>query len=50
MRKIIIALALVAFTSSAAFAGTATKAGTSVDRSAAGSTSIDRTHATTMAR
>ena len=50
MRKIIIALVLVAITSSTAFAGTAAKAGATVDRSAAGSANIDRTHAVTLTK
>ena len=50
MRKIIIALALVALTSSSAFAGTHAKAGTSVDRTTARSSNIDRTHAVSFSR
>jgi hypothetical protein len=42
MRKIIFALALVALTSSSAFAATA------VDRAHAGASTVDRTHATTL--
>ncbi len=44
MRKIIIALALVAITSSSAFAAT------SLDRARAGSATADRAHATTLPR
>ena len=41
MRKIVLAIALVALTASSAFAAT------SVDRARAGAGTVDRTHATT---